>query len=339
MEHHGYIMIGGFLLSFVIGFLTTAIPRFTETEYLSSLEVAISVGIISTMLWSGIFNLSYIFNLSILIGLVFIATYSIRRFLGRKNNPPDTFIFVGIAIALGLVGISLILSTASPSFGKLLLFQGMVLSLTLGVGGRLVPGILGHVKIVKSQRERYENKGSFFKAVPKANYAIAAIFISSFPIEYFLNQKTGLFLRAIAVSYIAILYWRILKFPAKKTIHAFSIWIACNLIFIGSWFYYFFPTIHAIHLTYIGGFGLLTLMVASRVTLAHGKDPMEKENRKFPLLWVCILLCISAITRSSIFLFPEQYQSHLTYSASLWVIGLVFWGIIFIPRVCKVPKI
>ncbi len=333
-EHHGHLMIGGFLLSFVMGFLMTAIPRFTKTEYANSLEIIISVVLVFLMSWSGLFYVSGLFNITSLLGLLFIIAYSVRRFIKRESNPPDTFIFVGVALLMGLLGISLVLSHEYYHLGELLFFQGMPFSLVLGVGGRLVPGILGHGEVVKAQRDRYENLESFFKIVPAMNYLLAMVFVASFFTEHYLSQVVGHALRAVVISYIATVYWRIFKFPVKRTVHTFSIWLACLFIFSGSWLYSFLPSIHVLHLIYIGGFGFITLLVASRVTLAHGDGGMEIEGEKFPFLWICILLSLSAVTRASAYLFPAQYQSHISYSAGLWIVGFIIWGIVFIPRIC-----
>lgn len=334
-EQHSQIMVGGFLLCFIMGFLMTAVPKFTSTEPANFFELLLSTSIVCSLLWNGFTAETFNLNLSILFGLLFIVFFAIRRFIKRKNNPPDTFIFIGLALVLGITGISLILSSTEIMFGRALLFQGMVLSLVLGVGGRLVPGILGWTEIVMTQRDRYENSESFFKMVPKINYFGVILFASSFVVEYFLFAELGRVLRAVVVSYIALKYWKLLSLPKKKTVHTFLLWTSCWSIFLGSCIYCVFPSVNTLHLFYIGGFGLMTYMVASRVTLAHGGSGLDLEAKIFPLSVVGFCILLAGVTRVSVFIVPDSYFNHLAYSAMVWILGLVIWGLIFIPKMFK----
>ncbi len=334
-QHHAQLMFNGFLLCFVLGFLMTAVPRFTETSFATTFEVACSVGLILSLTWNGLTANQFNLDITMLIGVLFAMLYSIKRFVGRQSNPPDTFIFVGLSLGLGVVGLCLILTSNAYQFGKALVYQAMMLGLILGIGGRLIPGIFGWTEIVKSQRDRYERSESFLRTVSLANYIGAAIFTVSFIIEFFWAPTLGRILRAIVVSYIAVTHWKLIYLPKKRTIHTLSIWVSCWIILVSAWLYCGYPSINTLHLQYIGGFGLLAVLIGSRVILAHGNDGHSIEAKKFPLGWVGFLLIVAAATRSSIYLVPDSYVTHLAYAAGIWIIGLILWGIVFIPRIFK----
>ncbi len=332
IEIHGQMMMGGFLICFIMGFLMTAVPRFTETNYATGLELSVSTSMVAVLVWSGVTSSGLTFNYGILGSLLFIIFYSGRRFLKRKNNPPDTFIFVGVALLVGVLGISMVLEGGEAVLGKALLFQGMLLGLILGVGGRLVPGILGWTEIVSIQKKRYENKETFFKIIPVENYVGAVLFVISFFIEHLLNPDLGRVIRALVVLYIAIKYWRLPFFPKRRTVHTFLLWLSCWSIVLGAWIYCFLPSLNTLHLIYIGGFGLITIMVASRVTLAHGGTGLDLESKVFPLGVVGFCILLAGITRASVSVVPDSYLEHLNYSALTWILGMLVWGVVFIPR-------
>ncbi|MGH1468462.1 MAG: NnrS family protein [Bdellovibrionales bacterium] len=336
VESHGQLMIGGFLVCFIMGFLMTAVPRFTETNYVTGFELSLSTSIVGVLIWSGTVSNSEIFYDSVLGSLLFMIFYSGRRFLRRKSSPPDTFIFVGAALLMGVMGTFLIIEGGLVLFGKALFFQGMVLGLILGVGGRLVPGILGWVEIVLAQRNRYENQESFLKAVPLENYLGVALFVMSFFAEFFLSPELGRVMRALVVLYIALRYWRLPFLPPKKTVHTFLLWLSCWSVLIGTLAYCLYPSLNTLHLVYIGGFGLITMMVATRVTLAHGDLGLSLESKVFPLGVVGFCILLAGVTRASVSVVPDSYVEHLNYSALTWILGMLVWGLVFIPKMFQV---
>jgi uncharacterized protein involved in response to NO len=94
--------------------------------------------------------------------------------------------------------------------------------------------------------------------------------------------------------------------------------------------------VHALHITLIGGFSLLSILVATRVTLSHsteGKAP-EKSWRSIGIFTGLFLL--AAITRVIAVFWPTVYLSHLSYAAILWLIGIFIWIALMIPRMLEV---
>ena len=118
----------------------------------------------------------------------------------------------------------------------------------------------------------------------------------------------------------------------------FWMWISAWMLMIGLWTHSLFPTlgIHAAHLIFMSGFGLTTLLVASRVTLAHGGYSLNLEttSRIFPITATLILL--ATLTRFSS-LWTSSLIQHFAYAAALWILALIFWISFFLPKM--IPKL
>ena len=76
------------------------------------------------------------------------------RFLRRQQNPPSTFVLIGLGLLGGLLGALLscgvaweLVPAAWDMLGKRLLTEGMVMLLVLGVGGFLGPRLLGFAEL------------------------------------------------------------------------------------------------------------------------------------------------------------------------------------------------
>jgi uncharacterized protein involved in response to NO len=123
----------------------------------------------------------------------------------------------------------------------------------------------------------------------------------------------------------------------RRGYQSWGIWNACWSIIIGSIGVSFFPAdrIHLLHLVFVSGLSLLTIMIATRVTLSHGKYNMAPEMNSRYLQISIGLIILAGLTRSSAGFLPRLYESHLTYAALVWIIGLIIWGIFFIPKILK----
>jgi uncharacterized protein involved in response to NO len=106
---------------------------------------------------------------------------------------------------------------------------------------------------------------------------------------------------------------------------------------LGFWFAALQPglAVHWMHLTYIGGFGLMTFTVACRVSLAHGGFDLSFEWNSKAILWLGILMLGAAMTRVSAPMVPHGYLSHLEYAAALWIIGVALWAFVFVRRMIR----
>lgn len=343
---HPDLMIGGFLFCFASGFLMTAMPRFTGSPTASPVELAVAVLIVTAMVLSLIAQRLALFHAWVATGLLLLAIFGFRRFRARSHDPPPSFVFVGAGMLMGIAGLSLVLmrdfSLIMPNFallGRALYFQGLMLSLILGVGTRLIPALLGYQDLPLTQiaqpssRVSRKRKGLDSEFISLA--VAAVLLVLSFVVEVWISLLLGRGLRAVVVSTIAISKWKVGRYPKEKSRMAFWLWISCWMLNLGLWGYALIPTyaIHLLHLTLIGGFGLMALMIATRVTLAHGGHDMELEDRSQALTWTGILIVLAAFTRAAAPLIPAAYFSHLAYAAGAWILGLLVWGLVYLPRI------
>ncbi len=332
---HSEIMMGGFILSFVLGFLGTAAPKFTNSFPPTKKEIQIAY-LLGMLLFVGLLLPNELYSRLSFLGIfLFLIYFLVKRFLKRTANPPNAFIFVAVGVFTGTLGLILLIlskfnlvSDDLSMLGRLFFYQAYILSFVLGIGSRLIPSLLGH-----APPPDICQKGMSVKT-----YAVfAIIFVGSYLVEVFLSHFIGVILRNLIILYVAIVSWKIYLPPKRKAVQAYGIWISCLFMVVGyigaslSKTYY----IHLIHLFYISGLSLLTIMVASRVTLAHGGHKMQMEINSKPLIAIIVLFVLAGLTRISAGLMPDLYLSHLLYAASVWIVGMLVWGIIFLPKMFK----
>lgn len=319
---HRYLMLNGFVGCFIGGFLMTAVPKFSKTVSAHKYEVVFYL--IATL--SGIVPAyaekpELVFLCSALqpyVLLIFLFT----RILKRKENPPYSFVFIFVGLFLwffsGLAGIF-----SESEMIKQLHYEGAIAAIILGVGSRLIPGILGHEEIVRAQREKYENVLPVLQTIPKSYLILMGTFVGS----YFLPQVAGGIIRAIDVILVGVFYWRLWKLPAKKSSLSWSVWIASWCILTSFIFKAIAQEglIHISHSFFISGIVLLCLLVGTRVLQSHGPKDATLEESKI-LYLVTFLLIFTASTRVSAYLIPELYLSHLGYSSLLLSTAAIVWS-------------
>ncbi|MCB0472863.1 MAG: NnrS family protein [Flavobacteriaceae bacterium] len=221
------------------------------------------------------------------------------------------------------------------TWGKLFFYDAMVTSFILGVGGRLIPGILGFVEIVKNQRQIYESSHSFFKVIPVGIYISLFTFIMSFLLEGAGLLNTGYLSRAVVITYFSFRYWRLHEKVKTEKWHGRILKVSCFFLLIATWLLCFFKDyiIDIKHLIYIGSYCLMTLMVASRVVLAHGKAGLGFEHRTFPYLLIGGLVSLAALTRATAQFVSDSYFEHLGYTGLILLLAVLVWLTSFL---CKI---
>lgn len=317
---HPEIMIGGFLLCFVSGFITTASPKFTDSYPPTIMDLRLSVFFTSLLFISLLFHDALYFRLAVLLQFSFLAWFVGNRFIKRKSNPPVVFLFIGFGLASGILGNILLITDHFTELGRLLFLQAFILSLILGIGSRLVPALLG---------ASVQN----FKL--KTVFSVAIIFLGSYFIEAFISVFAGTMLRNLIILLIAFFGWKIHQLPRRKALQAWGLWISCWFVVIGSLGASLFPDyrIHLLHLVFISGLSMMTLMIAVRVALSHGQHDMSLEVKSRHLVATIILFILAALTRVSAGFLPALYEKHLTYAALVWTAGLILWGWAFLPKI------
>lgn len=327
---HALLMMAGFILSFANGFLMTAVPKFTQTReanYKEMIYAALPLLFVPiSFFWTSIWGLYFLFILNLFVLSIFVF----RRFYSTEGFPPESFLFIRFALLSGFLGLTFLflsnLTFLPPTlyiFGKILFYQGFPSILILGIGGRLIPGILGmemNIPFFKNRNWRREKILHFYTSIGIA-------FLLSIAIEAFIHFETGRLLRALLITWMVFIFWKIHTPPIIRSKLTWSLWISAWTFLLGSWGslwteYY----VHFAHLFYIGGVGLMTLMISTRVTLAHGGyNNIEIEKKSHLYWWIVGMALLAALTRVTAGLIPVIYYSHLLYASITWILSILLW--------------
>lgn len=332
---HPRMMIGGFLFSYIAGFLMTAVPKMTGSRPAGPIEIGIAGTLAATaglLPWTAVPAWG---EAALALGFSWLGLFCARRVLDKRKPVPEFFVLVGGGLSAALVG-SWILFLVSAGLlppvqillGRALLFQITVLSLVLGIGCRLVPLLAG----------RSPDEAGTAKSGRKILLAaVAGGLWASALLEARGQREIALFLRAALSSAIGVTIWRPWSKPRTASRLGWLITASAVMVLTGLWAAAFQPAlaVHWMHLTYVGGFGLMTFTVASRVSLAHGGFDLTFEHRSRVLPWFAAALLIAAVTRVAAPFVPQGYLSHLRYAAALWIVGVLLWAWVFVRKMIR----
>ena len=331
VQLHSKLMLGTFLFSFAAGFLMTAIPKMTASFPAQTFELTIAFVLVLLNALCAYLAPAEVFNLMSAISIFSLVLFFIRRYRARTKSPPPFFPFVLMGLLCGLIGALLLslngvmqISAGLFLFAKKMYFEGMILFLVLGIGSRLIPVISGRGTMNEKSGGR----------VIASNIALGIILVFAFALESFEFVLVGGIFKSLCVTWVAIFGWSIFAKSQTKSRLAFGMRISGLMVLFGIYMSVLQPAfaVHWMHLTYIAGFGLMTLTVATRVTLAHGSYDLSYEA-KSGALWICgALILTAAAARVAAPFISSSYVIHLAYAAILWIAAIGLWGVVFIKR-------
>lgn len=316
---HSYIMIGGFLTAFTAGFIMTAVPRFTGTFHADRLElISALTGIVLLPLvaWSS----ATLASMCVLVSHCTLVVFFVRRFVKRRSPLPLAFLFIPLSIGFSILGHLMIvlalrglLDASFYNLGRLLAFHSFMLGVVLGVGSRLIPAFMGY-------------------GPPREQKSLAIIFaliafFGSFFVQQFVQFNWGLGLRLFAVGFVVFRVWSIYRLPSNPSKLSYGLWLSCWGVFLGSFGSWLIPSqfVHWTHVLFISGFGLMTLMISSRVILSHGGYDLAKEGERGVIALVVGLLIATTVVRLLIGMSSAPTEILLLLSSILWLVTLMVW--------------
>lgn len=319
---HRYLLLNGFAGCFIAGFLMTAVPRFSQTFKARAVEIFAFLIVTLTGIIPAYFGEEKLVFMASSLQPAIILLFLFSRIHKRKENPPFSFVFIFVGLILWLFSGVMSIFFDAESF-RHLHHEGAIAAIILGVGSRLIPGILGHVEIVSSQKKIYEKAVPIIFTVPKLFWLTMISFVGS----YFVDGQVGSFIRVLCLTYISFRYWNLYKFPKERSSLTWSIWFSAWLIVLSFVLKALWSDgmIHASHSFFINGIVLMTLMVATRVIQSHGPKDKSLEHKKV-LLLVSFLIFTASLTRISAFLMPESYLRHLAYSSIVLASATLIWS-------------
>ncbi len=328
---HRELMIPGFEQCFVSGFLLTAMPAFTHGPRCSRLELGLAVAAALATLTAALLGSPPAVAGTQLASVLLLVTALARRVARSRQLPPEEFAFVAFGLAAGLLGLCLQLAgafNAAPSlparFPERLVSLGMVLSLVVGLGSLLVPTFAGMPRPlalpgIAGPHERHGRRPFYL--------AIVAVLALSFLTDAIAIARVGPLLRAAAVSTMMVVGWKLTRRPGHRTLHAHALWLSGWAILVGLWLTALLPALElaGLHIVFIGGFALLTLAIATRVTVAHGSHPLAVEPGVLSPAIVA-LLGITLACRLAAEADPQRRALWLAVGGTFAGVMWLWWG-------------
>ena len=346
---HSEQVVGLFLLPALAGFIFTGFYRFTGRP--APAQRTVQIFLVSTL---ALFPLSYlenrlVFHILFTSLLIWLSIYSFQ--LQNQSAARTTHLWlVPAGLALGAIGaIMFVVSDLSDyksyfRTGRAFLYYGMMPSLILGVGSRLI------IPVVAGDNPHLRDKWKSHLDGMKVSQAgfFGGLFLLSFLLEafsaIFMKREAPLVwtwsLRLVFFAWWLIQYFHILEWRSFRGAARVSILVSCYFMLAGILGGILSPdqSVHYAHLYFAGGIALFLLMIMIRMSLSHGGHSLEGE-KKSPFIWtILFLMVVAALTRGTAQLFPAIYFSHLAYAALLFVISLILWAIKFLPGVLKIKS-
>jgi uncharacterized protein involved in response to NO len=332
---HAGLMIQGFQQCFVLGFFLTAMPAFTRgarchrAELIAALGLMLAFGTLAVTRHPRWAEVAYAGSLGL------IALAGGRRLRASRSLPPEEFLFVATGLALGLAGAVALASAGTfldpTRLGVRLVSLGMVLSLVLGFGGLLVPTFARipaplEVPGLARPHQRGPRRRLY---VP-----LAMALIGAFAAEAAGRLLLGAWVRALAASVLVLLVWKVYRLPGRRDLVSFAIWSAGWLLLAGLWIAALAPrfAIAGHHVVMLGGFGFLTLGIATRVVASHGGHGLAREGRVLTPL-VVAPIALGLVARVVAEAVPAARAPWLAVSAVLWIVGWIAWMLGALPAI------
>ena len=337
---HARIMAYGLFGGFIFGFLGTAMPRMLGAKPLRVIEVLPLVLGHGAMVASFAATKLFLGDVLFLVLLgAFVGCMSIRA-TQRKDTPPPGFVLVGLAfLSVAAGGVLAIvehyrdLDAFWVLLQRLLSSQGFVLLPILGIGPFILPRFFG----MQSQHDFPEALVPAAGWLKKALIAFGAgvIIIASFFLE-----AAGWHRIAYGLRFVTTLVYLLLELPLHRAPKATNALGACiRIAFLGVLAGFFavslFPAyrVSLLHLTLIGGFAVITFVVATRVAFGHSGNLALLKARNAWLLIAVGLMLFGMATRISGDFWLKILPSHYTYGSLIWIAGITLWAGYVLPKV------
>lgn len=328
---HVTAQVQGFLSCFAAGFLLTMLPRRLQASLPPTLAVvAVPAGFTAAVVltWFRHFTAAQlVWSATAAIPLAYATRLILGSGAGRRA--PNAFVWILVALGMGVGGSSLTLVAAAWSgtepllhqLGQDLVLQGMPLGLVIGVGSMALP-------LMTRDEPTPDGFGGTRDALQiAAHLAAAVLLMASFWLAATWSLRAGLLLRlgvVVAELAIAARLWRL---PTRPGWNARLIWFSAWATATGFAAAAVWPTMQraAMHLTFILGFALLSLAIGAQVSFGHGGRREEILGRPVAVPVVAALLLAATAARVVMDAQPERYWTWMGVAAVLLLAALTLW--------------
>jgi len=342
-HEHALVQAQGFLLAFVVGFLGTMLPRRTATPKATPAALAASALSLVVTVVALVARRPVVAEASAFALAGAWLVFALRRVAtGAGRRPPEAFVLIPLGLAQAAIGSGLLALAALGKVGSTgvtiasgLVTEGSVLTLVLGVGRFVLPLLHGHEVPPDAGPSAASRRA-------RAGWTLAGLLIvGSFPLQALLaadgdpvlGLRLGYAVRG-AVALAALLATRAWRRPTVAGTQRTLLWISAWFVPAGLLLAAARPALRFafLHVTTIGGFGLMALAVGAHVVLAHGGHEELVERPSRALRWFGGLVLFALTTRVSADMLPDTYLVHLAGASLFWLVGLAVWVAFLVPK-------
>lgn len=340
---HALVQLQGFLPCLAAGFLFTMLPRRTGTAAAGPVPFWLAAVGFPLAAAAGLRDVWLVAHGAYALGLLALVGYALAaqwRPEGRRT--PDAFVLVAAGLLQGLVGALLLiahelewLGRKPQLVGRLLVEEGVFLSLLLGLGAFLVPLFTGHA----APPDSASTTNSRLRRLGHASFAL--LLVLSFLVQVGVGDavspergtRAGYALRFALVLLHALFVVKIWRRPVKAGTARRLVWIAYLLMPLALGCVALWPEqrVGFRHLLLAGSFSLAALSVAAHVSFGHLGRPDLRDGRSWWLRAAGFLVLLAAVTRVSADFLPKSFVAHLGSASALWLLGLACWAVPLLP--------
>lgn len=337
---HARLMIESFLGGFVLGFLGTALPRLLSARPLGRGEFwpVFTLYLLCAGLHIG--EQPRLGDVAFVVLLLVFGGCMLSRVRQRGELPPPGFVLVAMGYLCGLAGPVLWLCGTmswvpgrAMVFGMMLLNQGFVLFLLLGIGTFLLPRFLRLREVRPMAEERRASPGWRLRAGFSAATGLALL------ASYWIEAGNPLspmapWLRAGAALVFlgAMIPFHRQSWPLRT--QSVAAQLALISLVAGLVFPLFWPgqRLAGLHVVFLGGFSLITFTVATRVVLGHSGHEALFDTR-LPALQAAMVLLLTGAVFRAVGDFLVTRPSWLNGASYLWMLAAAVWAFSVLPKV------
>jgi uncharacterized protein involved in response to NO len=343
MAAHAGLMVEGFELCFVTGFLLTAMPAFTHGAKCGRGELAVATMLAGAYLVTRLAGLDVAAPAGFAAALAFALVTVGRRVRWGAAAPPEEFALVGVGLLLGVAGGTLqalaaagVLAEPAPRFGLRLVARGMMPAIVLGLGGLLVPTfamIPEPLRIMGVARAGQRGPRRAFVA------SLALLLVGAMVLEGAGHPHAAAWARLAAGAASTLLAWKLWRLPPRAARLPWALWAAGACVLLGLVAAAVAPEheIAAWHIVFVGGYGLLTMAIGTRVVVTHGGHDVRDEAKVLGAAAIAAL-AVSAVIRAGAGEADPGLAPWLAAAGAFWALAWILWLGGALPRVMRTRR-
>ncbi len=246
----------------------------------------------------------------------------------RQDLPPPGFVLAAMGILAGITAAVLLLTVRLvPStlfqrhLAHLLLYEGFILGPILGVGGFLFPRFFQRAEGGAPSPRTWTSRAT-------ESFLVGLLLLGTYLAQAAGETRVMPIVRGILIIAYLGRHLPLSRFrqgtgtlSTMLQLSLLSLLLGLCLSGLSAVF-----TVAIKHLLFIGGFGLLILAIASRVTLGHAGRVDLAQGKRHSLRWIMGIVLLGAATRVVADFIPEIRVSHHLYASLAWILAAAVWS-------------